>query len=114
MQTPYSQQPKISRHAIERYRQRVAYVAPAEAAQRLTDLVADASRRPTPRRWTNVPPGPGVLFLYPRTNSGICLLMKGGTVATVFSRDVCREWRDEAERVGERRSPHRPPYRRPS
>src|SRR3954469_3212237 len=114
MQTHYSQQPRISRHAIERYQQRVAYVAPVEAARRLADLVADSTRRPTPRWWTNVTPSPGVLFLYPRTNSGICLLMKGSTVVTVFSRDACRAWRGEAERVCARRSPHRPPYCRPS
>src|SRR5690606_13596456 len=70
------QQPYVTRHAIERYQQRVSDVAPAEAARRLAELAADSTRRPTPRWWTNVPPGPGVLFLYHRANSGICLLMK--------------------------------------
>src|SRR5438067_11225832 len=65
MQTHQSQQPQISRHAVERYQQRVTYIPPAEAARRLTELAADSTRRPTPRRWTSVPPGPGVLFLYP-------------------------------------------------
>jgi hypothetical protein len=98
----HSSQPQISRHAIERYQQRVSCVAPAEAAQLLAEFATHATRRPTPRRWTNVPPGPGVLFLYPHANSGICLLMKGETIVTVFSRDVCRTWRGQGHGTGAR------------
>ena len=92
---PKQHPPRISRHAVERYLQRVSCVPPTEAARRLAELSADSTRRPTPRRWTKVRPGPGVLFLYPRADSDICLLMKGDTITTVFSRDVCRRWRDE-------------------
>jgi hypothetical protein len=112
--THHSHRPGISLHAIERYQQRVSYVAPAEAARRLAELAVNSTRRPTPRRWTNAPPGPGVLFLYPHTDSSICLLMKGSTVVTVFSRDVCRAWRAKPEMDGARRFPRRPPYRRPA
>jgi hypothetical protein len=112
MQPHYSRQPRISRHAIDRYRQRVAAVAPAVAARRLAELAADSTRRPTPRRWTEVAPGPGVLFLYPHADSDVCLVMKGNTIVTVFSRVVCLAWRTPQE-SGLRR-PRRQPYRRPS
>lgn len=108
-----SPQPRISWHAIDRYRQRVATVTLAEATQRLANLAADSTRRPTPRRWTQVPPGPGVLFLYPHSNSDICLVMKGNTIVTVFSRVVCRSWRNR-QVVEPRRPRRRQPYRRPS
>jgi hypothetical protein len=108
-----TQQPRISRHAVDRYRQRVADVSPAEATRRLSDLAMDATRRPTPRRWTEAPPGPGVLFLYPHADSDVCLVMKGDTIVTVFSRVVCLAWRTPKE-TSPRRPARRQPYRRPA
>lgn len=113
MQPHLTQQPRISRHAVDRYRQRVADVSPAEAARRLAELAADATRRPTPRRWTGVTPGPGLLFLYPHVDSDVCLVMKGETVVTVFSRVVCLTWRTPKE-SGPRGPVRRQPYRRPA
>lgn len=105
-------QPRISRHAVDRYRQRVADVNPTEATRRLADLAADATRRPTPRRWTEATPGPGVLFLYPHADSDVCLVMKGDTIVTVFSRVVCLTWRTPKESGPRRRPARRRPYRR--
>ena len=108
-----AEQPRISRHAVERYRQRVADIAPSEAARRLAELAADSTRRPTPRRWTEVAPAPGVLFLYPHADSDICLVMKGNTIVTVFSRVVCMGWRRSGDTTT-RRVVRRMPYHRPS
>ena len=113
MEPQRAQQPGISRHAIDRYRQRVANVTPTEAARRLAELAADSTRRPTPRRWTEVAPRPGVLFLYPHADAGGCLVVKGNTVVTVLSRVVCIGWRTPQEH-GPCRPVRRPPYRRPS
>lgn len=113
MQPHPTQQFRISRHAVERYRQRVADVPPAEAARRLADLAVDSTRRPTPRRWTAVAPAPGVLFLYPHADSDVCLVVKGDTVVTVFSRVVCIGWRRPQEQ-SPRGPMRRQPYRRPS
>ena len=113
MQPHRSQQPRISQHAIDRYRQRVDAVVPAEAARRLGDLAQDSTRRLTPRRWTQAAPSPGVLFLYPHADSDVCLVMKGSTIVTVFSRVVCLSWRTPRDK--ERRLPaRREPYHRPS
>lgn len=113
MQTRHSQQPRISRHAIDRYRQRVAAVTSAEAARRLAEFAAASTRRPTPRRWTEVAPAPGMLFLYPHADPDVCLVMKADTVVTVFSRVVCFGWRAGQE-FGPRGPERRRPYHRPS
>lgn len=110
---PKAPQLRISQHAIDRYRQRVADVSVTEAARRLAELAPDSTGRPRPRRWTNVAPGPGILFLYPHTDSDICLVVKGNTVVTVFSRVVCVGW--GLLRANCPRQPRRPrPYRRSS
>lgn len=113
MQPHHTPQPRISRHAVDRYRQRVADVTPAEANRRLAELAADSTRRPTPRRWTKVAPAPGMLFLYPHADSDVCLVLKGDTIVTVFSRVVCLSWRTPKE-SGPRGPVRREPYRRPS
>jgi hypothetical protein len=105
--------PRISRHAVDRYRQRVEPVDAATAAKRLAEMTLAATRRPTPRWWTEVAPAPGLLFLYPHCDSDVCLVMRDNTIITVISRMICTEWR--AERVANpRRLVRRPPYRRPS
>lgn len=113
MQPLPKNQPRINKHAVDRYRERVADVSPAEAARRLAELAADATRRPTPRRWTQAPPGPGVLFVYPHADSDVCLMMKGNTIVTVFSRVVCLDWRSPRS-TETRRPARRQPYRRPA
>ena len=108
-----SPQPWISRHAVDRYRQRVADVTPTEAIRRLAELASDSTRRPTPRRWTEVAPGPGVLFLYPHADSDICLVMKDETIVTVLSRVVCIMWRTPKP-CDPRARARRQSYRRPA
>lgn len=113
MKPLHTPQPRISRHAVDRYRQRVANVTSTEANRRLADLAADSTRRPTPRRWTEAAASPGVLFLYPHANSDICLVLKGDTIVTVFSRVVCLNWRTSTS-SGPRGFVRREPYRRPA
>ncbi len=105
--------PRISRHAIDRYRQRVEPVDTATATARLAELAAASTRRPTPRQWTEVAPAPGLLFLYPHSDSDICLVMKNNTIVTVFSRVICAEW-GNVQQLGSRQRVRRLPYRRPS
>ena len=53
-----------------------------------------------------------MLFLYPHADSDVCLVMKGDTIVTVFSRVVCLAWRDAARSAGRRStraSPALPP-----
>lgn len=104
--------PRPSRHAIQRFQQRVAPVSAAEAARRLTDAAAHARVRATPRWWTPVAPAPGLVFLYPTAMPGVCLLTRNGVIMTLYERSQCRSWEHEppSGRGGARVAP----YRRPS
>ena len=113
MKPHHTPQPRISRHAVDRYRQRVSNVNSTEAHRRLAELAADSTRRPTPRRWTEASASPGVLFVYPHADSDICLVLKGNTIVTVFSRVICLSWRTSKDN-GSRGFVRREPYRRPS
>jgi hypothetical protein len=81
-----------SRHAIQRFQERVAPVTSAEAARRIREAAAHARVRPTPRWWTPVSPSAGLLFLYPASLPGVCLLVREGVVVTVYERSQCLEW----------------------
>ncbi len=112
MQRDDAPQPRISNHAIERYIQRVEPVSAAVAARRLATLAARATRRPTPRHWMNTVSATGALFLYPTEDSDVCLILKGDTIVTVYSRVICLRWRTGAHQ--EPRGRIRRPYRRPA
>lgn len=104
--------PRPSRHAIQRFQQRVALVSGAEAARRLTDAAAHARVRATPRWWTPVAPAPGLVFLYPASMPGVCLLARNGVIMTIYERSQCRSW---AHDPPSGHSGSRPAaYRRPS
>lgn len=93
-----------TRHAVERYQQRVAAVSAAEAS-RLIEAAARAARvRPTPRKWTPAAPSPGLLFMYPADLPGVCLLARDGVVLTVFERSQCRRWAAGQDRLPRRGS----------
>jgi hypothetical protein len=81
-----------TRHAIQRFQQRVAAVSTAEAARRIRATAESAKVRPKPRWWTPVAPAPGLLFLYPADLPGVCLLVRDGAVITVYERSQCRAW----------------------
>lgn len=100
-----------TQHAIMRFQQRVAPVSAAEAARRICAAAARAKARPTPRWWTPIAPKPGLLFLYPASLPGVCLLVRNGAVITVFERSQCRSWaagpidRSTSKPVAYRRTP---------
>ncbi len=104
-----------TRHAVQRYQERVAPLSTAAAFGRLSDLAATAKVRPTPRWWTPVKPAPGLAFAYPAAEPGVCLLLRDGVILTVLERDQCRAWsmRDaEAQPTAGRRTQRPAPYRR--
>lgn len=103
---------KVTRHAIERFQQRVERLPASEVAHIIERAVAQASVRPKPRWWTPVAPSPGLVFLYPATLPGICLLVRDHFIVTVLTRAQCRVWRAAGDSVIVRRHPHA--YHRPS
>jgi hypothetical protein len=81
----------ISRHAIERYQQRVDPAASdAEARIALTGFVMTGRHRPTPRWWMrdHVRAGAGATFCYCATRPDACAIIVDYTVVTVVSRQM--------------------------
>jgi hypothetical protein len=103
-----------TRHAVERYQQRVAPVSTAEAFRRLAAAAATARRRGAPRWWTPIAPAPGLSYLYPVSMPGVCLLVRDGAILTVFERSQCQTWEYDQAATGGRHGARRRPYRRPS
>lgn len=102
-----------TRHAVQRYQQRVSAVTAREAFRALEQAACTARRRSRPRWWTPVTPAPGLLFLYPADMPGVCLLCREGAILTVFERTTCRAWhaRDDHQDPKHARAAayHRPP-----
>ena len=84
----------ITKHALDRYAQRVDGAATTTTARRVIEEVAQTGRaRPVPRRWMRtVRPAPGLAFIYSATHPGICLAVKDRTIVTVYSRSTCKSW----------------------
>jgi len=80
--------PRITRHAIERWTERVGGSTNPIAA--LQQFVARARRRPRPRHWTTAAPEPGTSFLYLADQPGVCVVLRGGAAVTVLTRSLCR------------------------
>ena len=104
----------LTRHAIQRFQQRVSNVDAELAARRLRDAMSRTRARQKPRWWTPVAPKPGLLFLYPAALPGVCLVAYNGAVVTVFVRSQCLSWTREANLTTSPASRRRPPYHRPS
>jgi len=87
--------PIITRHAIERYRQRVDPAASIRsAAVAISRILDTGTARSRPRHWSRViGQAPGSRYLYSSEHPGICLVVAGGAVVTVHSRSVCSAWR---------------------
>ena len=103
-----------TRHAIQRFQERVAPVSTAEAALRIREAADGATIRATPRWWTPVAPAPGLSFMYPSMLPGVCFLVRDGAVITVFERKTCRSWRTNGDDESGRRHHPATPYRRPA
>jgi hypothetical protein len=85
----------VSGHAITRYQQRVRPTATRlEALAEIRAIAARARVRSRPRWWTRVAgERPGRRYLYSATTPDVCLVVKDDVVLTVFSRQVCAQWR---------------------
>jgi hypothetical protein len=102
----------VTAHAIERYQARVDPTASRRAGLRaIREIVADGKNRSKPRHWTNVGARPGCRYVYSAKHPGICLVIRGGAVVTLFSRTTCSQWRPAPDGGAAARSPQ--PYRRP-
>jgi hypothetical protein len=89
----------VSSHAIDRYQQRVRPTATRlEAVAEIKAIASRARARPHPRWWTRVAgERPGCRYLYCASRPEVCLVVKDGVVLTVFSRQVCAQWRAAAD-----------------
>jgi hypothetical protein len=76
----------ISRHAVERYRERVEGVCRRRAQSELRRLALDARWYPMPRPWTQIVVHPGSHFGYSPRRPDICIIERAGAIRTVFSR----------------------------
>jgi hypothetical protein len=85
----------VSSHAIARYQQRVRPAATRlEALAEIRAIASKARVRSRPRWWTRVAgERPGCRYLYCASRPEACLVVKDGVVLTVFSRQVCAQWR---------------------
>jgi hypothetical protein len=85
--------PFITAHAIARYRDRVDHAATSRDALRaIREILRRGRTRSRPRHWTRVDARPGCRYVYSADHPGICLVLRGGAVVTVFSRATCASW----------------------
>ena len=88
---------RITRHAINRFRDRVEpHATPVEASETIHQISRSARACSRPRRWcrlAGVGTRPGSRYLYSADYPGVCLVVRGGAAVTVFSRQVCAKWR---------------------
>ena len=87
----------VTRHAIDRFRERVEPCATLDEVVNAIHQISSSARvRSQPRRWcrlVGVRTQPGSRYLYSAAYPGVCLVVRGNAVVTVFSRKVCTEWR---------------------
>ena len=87
----------VTYHAIDRFRDRVDPSAtPAEAFNAIHQISSSARTCSRPRRWcrlVGVGTRQGSRYLYSAAYPGVCLVVRGNAVVTVFSKMVCAEWR---------------------
>jgi hypothetical protein len=80
---------RISKHAIDRYLERVdASVSRLNAEREIDEILTAGTRRATPRRWMrDVSKTPGLRFVYWHERPDICVLLLADTVITVLTRN---------------------------
>ncbi len=81
----------ISGHAIERFRQRVDERASlTQAYTEITSMLSRGRVRSRPRHWMRSSILPGTRYVYPADRPGICLIVEGGVVKTVLTKNLYR------------------------
>lgn len=91
--------PIISRHAIDRYRQRVEPTTSVRAAAiSISEILHSATACSRPRHWMRVAAtAPGTRYLYSADQPNVCLVVADGVVVTVHSRKICAGWRRQRQ-----------------
>jgi hypothetical protein len=86
---------RISRHAVDRWQQRVDRDSTFAMARRdLTSFLATGRVRPTPRFWMReLRPSGGLRFVYSARFPGVCVLVREGMAVTVVTRGLMRRSR---------------------
>ena len=88
----------VTRHAVERFRDRVDRFATVSEAINAVQRIAGTARACSrPRKWcrlAGVRTQRGSQYLYSAVYPGICLVVRGNAVVTVFSKRACKEWRN--------------------
>ena len=88
---------QATRHAVDRFRHRVdRFGTRAEAVDAVRRIGGSARIRSRPRklcRRAGVKTVPGTRYLYSAVHRGVCLVVRGNAVVTVFSKEACAEWR---------------------
>jgi hypothetical protein len=84
--------PRISNHAIQRYRERVDPDASRQEARgALHRFVLLGRSRSRPRHWMRGRPTvPGTRYVYWAGRPSLCLVVADGCVVTVVTRELCR------------------------
>ena len=89
--------PRVTRHAVDRFRDRVEPSAtPARAFAAIRQISSSARACSRPRKWCRlrgVNARPGSRYMYSAAHPGICLVVRGGAIVTVFSKEACADWR---------------------
>jgi len=87
---PQARRVRLSRHAVERWSERVGTSPATIPASALEHFVSHGRRRPRPRHWTTTRAEPGTTFVYLADQPGICVVLRGRVAVTVLSRELCR------------------------
>ncbi len=101
----------VTRHAVERFQQRVAHLSMDRSMAAVQALADSAKARSRPRHWMADTTAhlPGTTYLYNSRLPDVCLIVRNGSVITIFTRDACRRWRDDRDEIARpSRWTHRP------
>src|SRR5947207_1066735 len=88
---------RISRHATDRFRERVDPTLSARQAEAaIVDLARRGKRRPRPRHWLGPAHqiAPGTQYVYAADYPDICLIVSGSVVKTVLTRQTVIRYRN--------------------
>ena len=90
---------RVSRHAVERYIERVDPRLDArQAAEAIREIWRSGRARPRPRWWSSrMGERPGTRYVYSAADADVCLIAAGRCVVTVQSRAICHEWRGQEQ-----------------
>ena len=81
---------RLSRHALERWSERVGCEPTALPASDLNRFLLTGRRRPRPRHWTRTYAEPGTVFVYSADRPGVCVVVRDGIAVTVLTRGLFR------------------------